>query len=389
MAGHTSSPPPPALLLLPARSRFLGFTARLPFQDGIRSPATSFHGGEDSETGRLVRSLCESQHSGTLRYFFRRVLSCVCVCARLAVSRTHSFESLVVQVVPGLILYSQVFRPGKAKIMLQGAQLLTDPTDDRIFIVKEPSHTDPDKKNKINPAKDHRFQASNRVSRDQWLRALNQAMAPTAASGTVAQGGPLGSVGAGAVQANLPQPFPTAPGFQQLMLIVPPGVRPGQSFMFRAMGQTFSTTCPQGKNPGDRIDVRIPIPQQQHQTQQQAAAAAAAAAAANATSGPRYPPPASQTHWQQPQASQPARMRVQARPDTTTSDAAPQRVRVRARADGPESTATPSAPAFDALNPDVVSSQQEVSCTVEQFVVAIVCQVCMHQCRYCMISSCA
>ena len=352
--GGQAFPSPP----LPSR-----FTSWIFSQDGILNAATCFHGGEDFETGRLVRSLCEAQYSGML---FHETSLCVCVCVCF-VWQASLIDRIplngFVQVVPGLILYSQVFRPGKAKIVLQGAQLLTDPTDDRLFIVKEPSHADPDKKNKINPAKDHRFQASNRVSRDQWLRALNQAMAPAATSGAVAQGGPLERVGGAAGPTNVPQPFPTAPGFQQLMLIVPPGVRVGQSFMFRAMGQTFSTTCPQGKNPGDRIDVRIPIPQQQHQTRQQAAASAAiaAAAAANPTSGPRYPPPASQTQWQQPQVSQPVRMRVQARPDNAASGAAPHRVRVRARADGAESTATPSAPAFDALNPDVVSSQQEVS----------------------------
>ena len=224
-------------------------------------------------------------------YFCRTITLCCCV----------PVACRAPQVVPGLILYSQVFRPGKAKIMLHGAQLRTDPTNDRVFVVVEPAHADPNKKGKINPQKEHRFQAPNQASRDVWLRAINTAITtfqPTGAAAVIGGGG--GGGGGGGAAGTIPQGAPLAPGFggnapapagpapirssgvaarttttarppstavatrstspppkyQRMMLIIPPGVSPGMSFMFRAMGQTFSSTCPAGKGPGDQLQVR-------------------------------------------------------------------------------------------------------------------------------------
>ena len=214
-------------------------------------------------------------------------------------------------------MYSQVFRPGKAKIPLQGASFHFDSKDDRIFVVKVPEHYD-ERKGKNVDATDHIFRVKNKVSRDQWFRALNQAQlqvqrSPNSAS-TNAQG------------QRAVQP-PGRAGFSTFTVTIPTGVVPGQNFIFVANGRHYSAVCPRsGKKPGDTINVTLPIPQQPAQAQ--------------VVQGTPQRTPIPSPQRVGAAAGVPPRVRVQAQPQGTTQSAYPSagRVRVRAR----ESSSTSS-----------------------------------------------
>jgi hypothetical protein len=167
------------------------------------------------------------------------------------------------QVIPGFMLYSQFFRPGKARIALAGATLHTDPKNDKRFLVRVPDRPNPSRPDKTLPIQEFRFEADTTASRDQWLRALAQALHP---NNVLMQG-----AAAGGTAAALPPPprpvstqpvHPTTaaaapPTLQRFGVVIPPSTQPGQSFLFNAMGRTFSTVCPPGKKPGEQVEVHL------------------------------------------------------------------------------------------------------------------------------------